>query len=57
MKTYYCEDDVRTVNDMWESTATLDNTIYVLNENAYILKEVLERLERIEKHLGIEKGD
>ena len=48
---------VTKVDDMWESTATLDNTIYVVNNNADALEEVIDRLERIEKHLGIEKGE
>lgn len=53
---YYSEMDISTVDDMWTSTATLDNAIYALNQNAEVLKEVLIRLNRIEKHLGI-KGE
>lgn len=45
------------VDDMFTSTATLDNTIYALNQNADILKEVLDRVERIEARLDIEKPE
>ena len=54
---YYDKSDVKMVNDMFTSTATLDNTIYALNQNADILKEVLDRLERIEARLNIEETE
>ena len=52
---YYDKSYVQMVDDMFTSTATLDNTIYALNQNADILKEDLDRLERIEARLDIEE--
>ncbi len=54
---YYDKSYVQMVDDMFTSTATLDNTIYALNQNADILKEVLDRLERIEARLDIEETE